>query len=214
MHYAAGTLPPYESMLMAAYLAVSIEAQRKLAAFEAEAGRMMEEVEPVQVTHACLNNILAVIEPAGAAAAPHPASAAARAADADCTLPLFMQKLLNAHCPQQSTTWEEIAPGVGRIDIRLCRSEPRQRHLRLMRFAPGTDAPAHRHQGLELTLVLDGTYYDGRQNYRRGDLVIMADHSDHNPHAGDAGCVCLILSDAPVRFHNPVLRLLNHFWRF
>lgn len=214
MQYAAGALPPYESMLVAAYLATSAAARHKYATFEAAGGRMIDNVEPVSVTHNCLNNILAVIEPAGEAATPHPAAPAAQKVASDCVLPTFMRRLLDTHCPQQNMNWQSISSGVAKIDIRLCHSEPRQRKLRLMRIAPDRQTPTHTHAGIEMTLVLEGSYHDGQARYLPGDLVIVtAEEAEHTPRAGADGCVCMILSEAPVRFHNPLLQALNLFWR-
>lgn len=207
MHYAAGTLPPYESMLVAAYLAVNARARAQYAAYEAEGGRMIEEADPVDVTTACLNNILAIIEPAAQRAAPAPTPAPTLD---PCALPAVMRRLLSVHCPQQKLEWREVSPGIAHINIQLCRTEPRRRSLALLRVDAGRSTPAHRHAGTEITLVLEGSYSDGARLYHTGDLVILNAQSDtHSPSAGDAGCVCMILTDAPVRFENPLLRLIS-----
>ncbi len=208
MQYAAGTLPPYESMLIAAYLALNSAAKQQLARFEAEGGRMLEESAPVKVTGACLNNILAIIEPAGVAARPHPAVHAAKASD--CPLPEIMRRLLSTHCPQQKLAWRRLAPGIARIDIQLCRTEPRQRSLALVRVDAGRAAPSHRHQGVEMTLVLEGSYQDGSRSYGAGEMVILGrDSVPHSPSAGAEGCVCMVLTEGAVWLQNPVLRWLS-----
>lgn len=209
MRYAAGALPPYESMLMAAYLSLSPDARRQMQAFEAEGGRMIEQLEPVSVTHDCLNAVLACID------APQPAAprAAAATAGTDDVPAVFLQ-LVERHCPQQNLSWQPLAGGGAKIDITLCRSEPRHRHLRLVRLAPQQQTPQHRHQGVELTLVLQGSFADQGRSYAPGDLMIVTDSQvQHGPRAGDQGCVCMMLTEAPLRFSHPLARMLNLFWR-
>lgn len=208
MQYAAGALPPYESMLMAAWLAVSAAAQQKMRAFEAEGGRMIDDVEPVAVRTDCLSAVMARIDVAPAAATqPRHATAAG--------IPSCLAQLVAQHCPQQKMVWRQMGDGAAIIDITLCRSEPRHRQLRLVKMAPRQSTPTHRHGGVELTLVLDGSFRDGAARYAAGDLVIISDTAaPHGPQAEDDGCTCLMLTDAPLRFANPLMRIMALLRRF
>lgn len=215
MRYAAGVLPPYESMLMAAYLTVSEHARQRMASFEAAGGRMIETVDPVSVTQNCLNNILALTQPqerpCSDATAPCPDAASSAE---DCSIPKLLRKLVDAHCPQQKLDWEHLTPGISKIDIILCRSEPKSRRLRLMKLAPHQATPAHHHFGSEITLVLEGGYSDETGSYRRGDMVIVTDPGlHHSPRAMETGCVCLSLTEAPLRFDSLFLQMFNIFRR-
>jgi putative transcriptional regulator len=214
MRYAAGVLPPYESMVMAAYLSVSAEARRQLATFEAAGGRMIERTEPVNVSQGCLDAILAVTQ-----AIPSPCTGAASPCAQVTTqtdeIPPALRQLVESHCPQQQLRWQRVAPGISIIDITLCHSEPRARRLRLMRLAPGQATPAHHHTGTEITLVLEGSFHDETGAYRRGDLVVITDPAvQHSPRAGDCGCLCLTLTEAPLRFDSLVMQMLGFLRRF
>lgn len=209
MQYAAGALPPYESMLMAAWLATSAAARQQLRSFEAEGGRMIDDVEPVSVTHGCLNAVLARIDIQ--AARPVPPTAAAHDG-----IPACFVQLVTRHCPQQTFVWRQVTNGAATIDITLCRTEPRHRQLRLLRLGPNQSTPLHSHDGIEITLVLDGSFHDNGRRYAAGDIAIAtADpQSRHSPRAEDAGCTCLMLTDAPLRLSNPIARFLALFGRF
>ncbi len=214
MRYAAGVLPPYESMLMAAYLTVSEDARQRMASFEAAGGRMIENVEPVSVTQTCLNNILAMTQPQQRPCDETKGPCPDALQDSDCTIPKLLRKLVDAHCPQQKLDWEHVTPGIAKIDITLCRSEPRSRRLRLLRLAPHQTTPTHYHFGTEITLVLEGGYSDETGHYRRGDMVIVTDPAlHHSPRAMDSGCTCLTLTEAPLRFDNMFVQLFNIFRR-
>jgi putative transcriptional regulator len=85
---------------------------------------------------------------------------------------------------------------------------------RLMRIKSGTAMPAHTHEGIELTLVLAGGFSDETGHFLRGDLAEADATIDHRPVA-DPGedCLCLAVTDAPLRLTGPIGRLLNPFLR-
>lgn len=86
--------------------------------------------------------------------------------------------------------------------------------LRLLYIPPGKAVPEHGHRGLELTLVLQGSFADSKGEFRRGDVEVAHDDIDHQPLAG-AGlpCICLAATDAPLRFHAMLPRLLQPLFR-
>ena len=208
MRYAAGVLPPYESMVVAAHIALNEAARRRLTAYEAEGGRMVETLDPVSVTSACLQNVLSIIE--GGFSAPQTENKRQVSDD----IPAPFRQLLEKNCKNTQLVWEVLAEGVAKIDISLCGSEPRQRKLRLLRLAPNRVTPVHAHHGYELTLVLEGSFVDETGRYGRGDLVVL-DNPDlhHSPRAESMGCICLTLTQAPLRFTEPLAQLMNFFRR-
>lgn len=86
--------------------------------------------------------------------------------------------------------------------------------LRLLYIPPGKAVPEHGHRGLELTLVLQGSFSDSEGRFGRGDVEPAHDAINHQPVAG-AGepCICLAATDAPLRFHAMVPRLLQPLFR-
>ena len=81
---------------------------------------------------------------------------------------------------------------------------------RLMRIRPKTAIPEHSHHGSEYTLVLTGGFSDHTGHFVRGDVAIADPAVQHKPIA-DPGedCVCLAVTDAPLRFTGPIARLLS-----
>ena len=86
--------------------------------------------------------------------------------------------------------------------------------VRLLSIPGGKAVPDHGHNGLELTLVLQGSFQDQTGHYRRGDVQVVADEVEHTPVA-DAGptCICLAATDAPLRFNALIPRLLQGVFR-
>jgi putative transcriptional regulator len=89
-----------------------------------------------------------------------------------------------------------------------------QTSARLLCIRAGKPVPTHGHRGAELTVVLSGVLIDGDEIFRRGDVEITDDTVVHQPRAGDeADCICLAVTDAPLRFMNIVSRLVQPFLR-
>ncbi len=74
--------------------------------------------------------------------------------------------------------------------------------------------PVHTHEGTELTLVLAGAFSDAHGHFLRGDVAEADASVEHQPVA-DPGedCLCLAVTDAPLRLTGPFGRLLNPFLR-
>ena len=61
-----------------------------------------------------------------------------------------------------------------------------------------------------MTLVLAGAFSDATGDYRRGDLQEADDSLEHKPHAAPGDdCICLAVTDAPLRFKSVAARLLQ-----
>jgi len=73
---------------------------------------------------------------------------------------------------------------------------------------------AHGHAGNEMTLVLQGSYRAGGARFRAGDVECADEATNHQPVA-DPGetCVCLAVTDAPLRFGNLLGRMMQPFIR-
>jgi putative transcriptional regulator len=86
--------------------------------------------------------------------------------------------------------------------------------VRLLYIPGGKAVPDHGHNGLEMTLVLQGSFHDQTGAYGRGDVQVVADDIEHTPVA-DAGpaCICLAATDAPLRFTALIPRLLQGVFR-
>lgn len=83
---------------------------------------------------------------------------------------------------------------------------------RLLRIPAGRPVPEHTHRGLELTLVLRGAFSDATGTYARGDLQEADDSLVHQPHAAPGeDCICLAVTDAPLRFKGWAARLVQPF---
>jgi anti-sigma factor ChrR (cupin superfamily) len=89
--------------------------------------------------------------------------------------------------------WEDTAvPGVR---LRVLSTDPAaDRFTALIRMAPGTAYPAHRHAGPEECFVLEGDLRHESQVMRAGDYEWLPGGSDHGAQTTVDGCLLLIHS--------------------
>jgi putative transcriptional regulator len=85
---------------------------------------------------------------------------------------------------------------------------------RLLYIPAGAAVPDHGHHGNELTMVLQGGFSDEYDHFLRGDVEIADEDINHTPIA-DVGedCICLAVTDAPLKFSGLMPRLLQPLLR-
>ena len=86
--------------------------------------------------------------------------------------------------------------------------------MRLLHIPAGQAVPEHGHNGIELTLVLQGSFVDETDRFGVGDLEVADNDLTHVPVAGPgAPCICLAATDAPLRFKGLMPRLTQRLFR-
>ena len=200
--YAAGAASAPVGLLVASHLALNPEARRALRALEEAGGAMLEAVAPEAVSSDALARVLARVDAGGV----EPARAK-RPEAAEAFLPRALAELAPAGI--ERLAWRRIVRGVEEAGLPVTGGRAR---ATLLRIAAGRALPAHAHRGLELTLVLDGAFADDAGRYARGDVCAADEATVHAPTAERArDCVCLLVSEAPIRLVGPFMRLLNPF---
>jgi anti-sigma factor ChrR (cupin superfamily) len=88
--------------------------------------------------------------------------------------------------------WKEVAPG---ISCKLLATDmEKNRVSMLVRLAPGTDYPSHRHAGMEEVYMLEGELrVDDKRLYPGDYLRSEADTVDHRVWS-ETGCSCVLLT--------------------
>ncbi|ANG63714.1 transcriptional regulator [Marinobacterium aestuarii] len=200
--YAAGSLSEGMSLLVASHIDRCAHCQVRVRQAEAVGGALLEELTPVALAPDALDQVLALLETdAGVPQARTPRPAVL---DADIPAPLaqYLKK------PLDELDWRTLVPGVRQLDLRL--GGPGA--TRLLRIAPGLSVPHHSHRGNELTLILRGSYSDELGRFQAGDVADLDEQISHQP-ISDSGedCICLIATDAPLRFSGLMGRLVQPF---
>jgi anti-sigma factor ChrR (cupin superfamily) len=94
----------------------------------------------------------------------------------------------------ESLPWIDTAPG---NRMKVLYHDPATDMLTILtKLEPGAGIPAHRHEDLEQTLVLEGSLVDHEGECSAGNFVIRAKGSRHAPTA-PKGCTMLVFFMKP-----------------
>lgn len=104
--------------------------------------------------------------------------------------------------------WQKVSSKISKATIAM--NDPCYQ-VELLKFAPNANIPQHTHQGNEFTLVLDGDFSDHQGNYIEGDFITQTEEDNHQPVAGDKGCICMAITDAPLKFTGTLGPIFNWF---
>lgn len=195
--YAAGRLPKAFAAVIAAHVSLCEDCRAALGAHHAVGGAILEETSKIDVSAALKSEVLKLLD---SPFTPEPVY------ERKGVYPGPVMELLKGREPK----WKTLGMGV-RQDILFGDAEG---SVRLLFIPPGQAVPDHSHNGLELTLVLQGSFSDETGVFGVGDLEVADEHLEHTPIAGDgAPCICLAATDAPLRFRAFVPRLMQPLFR-
>ena len=203
--YVSGALEESWSLAVATHLSLCPHCRRTAAIMEASAGMLLEEADVTYEAPAEAASLAAIRERIAA----KPAEAATAAASASKAghdrLPEPLRSYLG--CDLDDLKWKAL--GVGAFQIRIPTAD-KAIEARLLRIPAGKAVPEHGHGGRELTLVLRGAFRDGDLHFGPGDLEEAGDELEHQPVAEPGeDCICLAITDAPLRFHSRVMRFIQ-----
>jgi putative transcriptional regulator len=209
LDYADGSLSEAEALLIATHLALCPNCRLTVTRLEAVGGALLEEVEPEPLSPNCLEALMARLDEPSDWKPGEPAQLDRLPADV-ILLPEPLRSYVGA--PVSALAWQPVMRGLEELNLGVGRGAVK---TRLMRMRAGLSMPRHSHEGHEMVLVLDGGFRDDRGQYRRGDVLIDDSSVDHQPRA-DAGhdCLCLVVTNAPLRLTGRFGRFIAPFVRF
>lgn len=201
MAYAAGSLSQPAALVVATHLALCPLCRAEVGRYEAVGGQLLDEVDPTEIGDTALDQVLAKLN----GREPPPMARPAGPAPTD-GIPQPLRDYLGA--PLGELKWSLLLPKVR--EIKLPVGGTAQGRLSMLKIKAGGSIPTHTHTGAELTLVLTGAFTDSTGVYGRGDFAYADEELRHQPIAAvTEDCICLALSEAPMRFTGPFARLLN-----
>lgn len=199
LSYEAGSLAEGWSLAVATHLASCAECRARARQAAALGGAMLDTIDVVPLRDDALAATLQRID-----TAPRDTRKTAPALDHG-EVPGPLRAYIGADL--DALAWRRMGPKAQQLLIPTGDDETT---VRLLRIPAGAPVPEHGHRGLELTVVLRGTLVDGDERFGIGDIEEGYDGLEHQPRAGDEDeCICLAVTDAPLRFKNPLLRLVQ-----
>lgn len=205
--YAGGSLSEGLSLVVATHLALCPSCRAHVLTLDAVGGVLLDDLPPTPMAGDALQRVLTKLE--ATAAAVDPMGSPPSSDRWGVALPQPLAAYADRAADQR---WRLLVPGIRQIELL---SRPNSGGgTRLIRVAPGSAVARHSHGGIELTLVLHGSYRDELGRFAAGDLAETDPQTTHRPVADAAtGCVCLTASEAPTRFKTLIGRLLQTWLR-
>lgn len=202
--YATGELAEGWGLAIATHLALCPDCRRRVARFEATAGDLLEAIEPAApMPDTSWQAIRERLDARSERTSMRPAMAGPPGRT--YVFPEPLRSYLGADAAELK--WKPLGRGAYQVMVPTGDAETT---VRLLRIPAGKPVPEHGHGGRELTLVLAGSFSDRTGEFRRGDLEDADDTLEHQPVAGpEEDCICLAVTDAPLRFKSRLLRLVQ-----
>ncbi|MCI5094827.1 ChrR family anti-sigma-E factor [Roseovarius sp.] len=195
--YAAGTLPAPFALVIATHVSMCSDCRASLEAHHVAGGVVLEDCAPASLSSDLKANVLDMLD--------QPFDDVPRPKRSGIYPGPVMEQLKG-----KPPRWKPLGGGVKQTIL----SSSDEGSARLLFIPAGQAVPDHGHNGLELTLVLQGSFSDDTGYFGTGDLEVADEDLEHIPIAG-AGlpCICLAATDAPLRFNSLVPRLLQPIFR-
>lgn len=196
--YAAGTLSHPYAVVVAAHVSMCDECRVRVEAHAHAGGHLMDcEIETVSVSSQLKSQMMDLLD------APAPVE---KPAERKGIYPGPIMEALKGGAPR----WRRMGMGSRQCILH----DGPEGSVRLLYIPAGQAVPDHGHNGLELTLVLQGAFRDETGRFGVGDVEVADDDLEHTPIAeeGDA-CICLAATDANLRFRAFMPRMLQPLFR-
>jgi putative transcriptional regulator len=196
--YAAGALSEGWGIAVATHLALCPDCRRRASAADAIGGAMLDGLDGAPTDERSWRGVRARLAPLSEPEQPRPAAT-------PHILPQPLRDYVGGDLDR--VRWQALGKGASQLRIKTA---DRSTQVRLMRIPAGKPVPEHTHGGRELTLVLTGSFRDGDTIFARGDIEDADASLTHQPIATpEADCICLAITDAPLRFSSWIVRLVQ-----
>ena len=194
--YSAGTLPEAFSLVVACRVSLCPQCRSALEGMDAMGGAVLEQTETAALSEGSLAATLAKITngPTDSPVKSYRKS----------SFPSPLQDYVGGG--PESVKWRKVGGGVKQAVL----PTDKNASARLLYIPAGTAVPDHSHNGMEMTLVLEGAFSDEVDRFARGDVEFGDEDLTHTPIAEvGADCICLAATDAPLKFKGIIPRLLQ-----
>lgn len=198
--YSAGTLPEAVNLIIAAHVSLCDTCRAAVEAYDSLGGAVLDSADTAELREDSLANVMALISSAEAQPEPKPVQ------KADSVLPSPLLDYVGKGL--DDVKWRPIGMGVKQA---ILNTSP-EATARLLYIPAGVAVPDHGHTGLELTLVLKGAFEDEDGYFARGDIEVADQEVEHTPVADiSEDCICLAVTDAPLKFKGLLPRIAQPF---
>lgn len=210
MDYASGALEEGWSIAVATHLALCPKCRARFSMMESTGGALLETItcDPDktsdQSSWAALQERLSNA-PSNQKEPETKAPSELRTSARSSSIPEPLRSYLGGDIDQ--LRWRALGLGAYHYPVKTSESAI---SVRLLRIPAGKPVPEHSHNGRELTLVLSGAFRDGEDIFGPGDFEETDEAINHQPIAQPGeDCICLAVTDAPLKFRSRLVRLIQ-----
>ena len=203
MGYSAGSLPEAFNLMVATHISLCDACRAQLGACDAVGGTLMErsKTPSAEMDEGSLAATMSMI-------AVGPADSISAPSKTTGVLPTPLQNYVGGDLA--AIKWRPIGMGVKQAIL----PTSKQASARLLFIPAGSAMPDHGHHGMELTMVLQGAFQDEDDYFARGDVEVAGSDLEHTPVADiHEDCICLAVTDAPLKFKGLLPRIMQNFIR-
>jgi putative transcriptional regulator len=202
MAYSAGDLPEAVNLIVATHISLCDECRAAAGSYDAVGGAVLDTCDSVEMSKSSLTSVLDMIHAQDTKTAEEQNVVRVK----DDVLPAPLIDYVGGGLDQ--VRWRSVGMGVKQAILPTSKDVT----ARLLYIPAGTAIPDHGHHGLELTLVLKGAFQDEGGYFGRGDIEVASEDLHHTPVADiSEDCICLAVTDAPLKFKGLVPRIAQPF---
>jgi putative transcriptional regulator len=189
--FASGTLEEARELVVSMHLSLCTACSHKVGGYEAIGGELLEQAPPVSLEPGALHNVLRLIEKNSAAPDTAPEEPLGR---------------------YQLGPWRWVGPGARQRSV----SVPEVSNIKvfMLKAAPGTKLPHHKHTGYEWTCVLEGAFEHQLGRYGPGDFDEADETMEHKPTVCDGHpCICIVALQGSIMLQSRLGRIIQPLLR-
>lgn len=202
MAYSAGDLPEAVNLIVATHISLCDECRAAAGSYDAVGGAVLDTCDSVEMSKSSLISVLDMIHAQDTKTAEERIVAPVK----DDVFPAPLADYVGGGLDQ--VRWRSAGMGVKQAILPTSKDAT----ARLLYIPAGTAIPDHGHHGLELTLVLKGAFQDEGGYFGRGDIEVASEDLHHTPVADiSEDCICLAVTDAPLKFKGLMPRIAQPF---
>ena len=199
MKYSNGTLCEAFSLAVATHISMCDDCRSALESYEAMGGALLDVSDPEEMGVDSFESVMALIEN-------QPVQITQSAERVESDVPSALSDYIGGSL--KDIKWRPIGLGVKQSLLKTSGNST----ARLLYIPAGTAVPHHSHNGNELTLVLKGAFEDEIARFGPGDVEMADEDLDHQPIAVEGeDCICLAVTDAPLKFQTFIHKLVQPF---
>jgi len=210
IEYAAGGVDWAVGICISTHLHYCTACRLKLNELNALGGHCMESAPAAALSNASLMNTMAKIKAAkserGVGESQLITSNSESHGSTYNNLPNVLKKII---ANPKSIKWSRVTPSLKAANLV---TEQNKFEVCLHKIKKGGKVAEHDHRGLEVTVVLEGSFSDEKGTYNPGDYIIKKPGDTHRPTAAlNKDCLCLSIVEAPVKLTGLLGAVVNPF---